>query len=111
MSKLYFPDRALRTAGFDQQTVEFFRGLFLRTGGSLDPSTLDALERAVSDLQLEDSQINQDVRVNKNDISALSEQIENIENISNIDSDKSQPVLIAQINRLNHRINQLEDSQ
>jgi len=108
VSKLYFPDRALRTAGFDQQTVEFFRGLFLRTGGSLDPSTLDALERAVSDLQLEDSQINQDVQVNKNDISVLSEQIENI---SDIDSDKSQPVLIAQINRLNHRINQLEDAQ
>ena len=108
MSKLYFPDRALRTAGFDQQTVEFFRGLFLRTGGSLDPSTLDALERAVSDLQLEDSKINQDVQVNKNDISVLSEQIENI---SDIDSDKSQPVLIAQINRLDHRINQLEAAQ
>ena len=108
MSKLYFPDRALIQAGFDQQTVEFFRGLFLRTGGSLDPSTLDALEKAVTDLQLEDSQINQDVQVNRNDISALSEQIANI---SDIDSDKSQPVLIAQMNRLNHRINQLEDAQ
>ena len=108
MSKLYFPDRALRTAGFDQQTVEFFRGLFLRTGGSLDPSTLDALEKAVADLQLEDSEINQDVQVNKNDISALSEQIANI---SDIDSDKSQPILMAQMNRLSHRINQLEDAQ
>ena len=108
MSKLYFPDRALIQAGFDQQTVEFFRGLFLRTGGSLDPSTLDALEKAVTDLQLEDSQINQDVQVNRNDISALSEQIANI---SDIDSDKSQPILIAQMNRLSHRINQLEDAQ
>ena len=108
MSKLYFPDRALIQAGFDQQTVEFFRGLFLRTGGSLDPSTLDALEKAVTDLQLEDSQINQDVQVNRNDISALSEQIVNI---SDIDSDKSQPILIAQMNRLSHRINQLEDAQ
>tara|TARA_R110000737_G_scaffold143279_1_gene173885 strand:+ start:421 stop:747 length:327 start_codon:yes stop_codon:yes gene_type:complete len=108
VSKLYFPDRALIQAGFDQQTVEFFRGLFLRTGGSLDPSTLDALEKAVTDLQLEDSQINQDVQVNRNDISALSEQIANI---SDIDSDKSQPILIAQMNRLSHRINQLEDAQ
>ena len=108
MSKLYFPDRALIQAGFDQQTVEFFRGLFLRTGGSLDPSTLDALEKAVTDLQLEDSQINQDVQVNRNDIGALSEQIANI---SDIDSDKSQPILIAQMNRLSHRINQLEDAQ
>ena len=108
MSKLYFPDRALRTAGFDQQTVEFFRGLFLRTGGSLDPQTLDALEKAVSQLQEADSSINQRVQVNKNELNALSD---HFENISDINSDKSQPVLNAQINRLNHRINQLEDAQ
>ena len=108
MSKLYFPDRALRTAGFDQQTVEFFRGLFLRTGGSLDPQTLDALEKAVSQLQEADSSINQRIQVNKNELNALSDQIENI---SDIDSDKSQPVLNAQINKLNHRIAQLEDAQ
>ena len=108
MSKLYFPDRALRAAGFDQQTVEFFRGLFLRTGGSLDPQTLDALEKAVSQLQEADSSINQRIQVNKNELNALSDQVENI---SDIDSDKSQPVLNAQINKLNHRINQLEDAQ
>tara|TARA_R110000782_G_scaffold250707_1_gene338047 strand:+ start:1169 stop:1495 length:327 start_codon:yes stop_codon:yes gene_type:complete len=108
VSKLYFPDRALIQAGFDQQTVEFFRGLFLRTGGSLDPSTLDALEAAVTALQLQDSELNQSVQVNANDINAIENQLQNI---GDIDSDKSQPVLIAQMNRLNHRINQLEDAQ
>tara|TARA_R110000868_G_scaffold202993_2_gene450806 strand:- start:236 stop:556 length:321 start_codon:yes stop_codon:yes gene_type:complete len=105
MSKLYFPDRALKQAGFDQQSVEFFRGLFLRTGGSLDPATLDALETAVSALQVKDAQLNQSIAVNASDIDDLTDAFDGLSA-----NDKTQPILMAQVKKLEHRINQLEDA-
>ena len=108
MSKLYFPDRAMKEAGFDQQTIEFFRGLFLRTGGSLDPTTLDALQNAVVQLELQDSELSQEIQTASGEINNLGNQINDLDTS---DTEKVAPIVLDQMKRMERRINQLEDAQ
>ena len=98
----------MKDAGFDQQTIEFFRGLFLRTGGSLDPTTLDALENAVTQLELQDGELSREIQDASGEINNLGNQINDLDTS---DTEKVAPIVLDQMKRMERRINQLEDAQ
>ena len=101
MSDLFFNARAWRDIGLGEQEVKFLEELFLRVGGA--PSVTQNLSQVVETTTVIESNSTQQSNINnmtrRDLITAL-----------NLAQEQSQG-LEARLQRINLRINQLEDAQ
>lgn len=101
MSDLFFNARAWREIGLGEQEIKFLEELFLRAGGS--PSVAQNLGQVTETVTVLESTASQQSNINnitrRELITALSL------------AQEAQRTLAAEMKRLSHRINQLEDSQ
>lgn len=104
MTPLYFNARDWVAIGLNQQQIKFLEGLLQRVGGGTAPST---------DL----SGISSQISAINSSVSALTEQIADLDttfdstNLENLIDETNGLVimLLSEMSRLRHRVNQLED--